>query len=59
MFRGPQTHNIIYSMYKMDLVCVFYILLDAQFILAGANTVDNKSAKSGVLTSNVVLHVVL
>ena len=26
------------STYKMALLCVLYILLDAQFILAGANT---------------------
>ena len=37
--RSPQTPNINpYSTYKMALLSVLYILADAQFILAGANT---------------------
>ena len=37
--RSPPTSNIIpYSTYKMALLSVLYILVDAQFILAGANT---------------------
>ena len=39
VFRSPQTPNIIpYSTFKMALLCVLYILQDAQFISAGANS---------------------
>ena len=39
--RSPQTPNINqYSTYKMALLSVLYIIEDAQFILAGANTVQ-------------------
>ena len=38
VFRSPQAPNINpYSTYKKALLCVLYILPDAQFISAGAN----------------------
>ena len=40
VFKSPQTPNInTYSLYNMALLCVLYIILNAQFISAGANTV--------------------
>ena len=43
VFRCPQTPNINpYSTYKMALLCVLYILQDAQFISAGANSALDK-----------------
>ena len=39
VFRCPQTPNINpYSTYKMALLCVLYILQDAQFLSAEANS---------------------
>ena len=39
VLKSPQTPNTNpYSTYKMAPLCVLYILLDDQFILAGANT---------------------
>ena len=41
VFRSPQMPiiNPYYSTYKMALLCVLYILQDAQFISAGANII--------------------
>ena len=56
MFRCPQTPNINpYSTYKMALLCVLYILQDAQFISAGANSLQNRkylSLCTDIKTSN-------